>query len=56
MRAHAKLTHAEFAARIGLPIETVRNRRAAPARTLLKLLDRASDLAFTVLAAAKPAR
>jgi putative transcriptional regulator len=61
IRARAKLTQAEFAARIGVPIETVRNweqgKRSprGPARALLKMLDQAPDLAFAVLTAAKPA-
>ena len=56
MRAATRLTQAEFAARIGVPIETVRNweqgKRAprGPARALLKLIERAPDLAFSVLA------
>jgi putative transcriptional regulator len=60
IRARAKLTQAEFAARIGVPIETVRNweqgKRSprGPARALLKVLDRAPDLAFAVLTTAKP--
>ena len=55
VRARTKLTQAEFAARIGVPIETVRNweqgKRAprGPARALLKLLDQAPDVAFSVL-------
>ena len=59
IRARAKLTQAEFAARIGVPIETVRNweqgKRSprGPARALLKMLDRAPDLAFAVLTKAK---
>ena len=62
IRARAKLTQAEFAARIGVPIETVRNweqgKRSprGPARALLKMLDRAPDLAFAVLTTAKPAQ
>ena len=62
IRARAKLTQAEFAARIGVPIETVRNweqgKRSprGPARALLKMLDRAPDLAFAVLTTAKSAR
>jgi putative transcriptional regulator len=61
IRARTKLTQAEFAARIGVPIETVRNweqgKRSprGPARALLKMLDRAPDLAFAVLTTAKPA-
>lgn len=55
IRAATKLTQAEFAARIEVPIETVRNweqgKRAprGPARALLKVIDRAPDLAFAVL-------
>jgi putative transcriptional regulator len=50
---------AEFAARIGVPLETVRNweqgKRSprGPARALLKLIDSAPDLAFAVLGPAK---
>jgi putative transcriptional regulator len=60
IRARTKLTQAEFAARIGVPIETVRNweqgKRSprGPARALLKMLDQAPDLAFAVLGGAKP--
>jgi putative transcriptional regulator len=59
IRAATKLTQAEFAARIGVPLETVRNweqgKRAprGPARALLKLIDSAPDLAFAVLGPAK---
>jgi putative transcriptional regulator len=62
IRARAKLTQAEFASRIGVPIETVRNweqgKRSprGPARALLTMLDRAPDLAFAVLTKAKPAQ
>ncbi|MGE3148760.1 MAG: helix-turn-helix domain-containing protein [Pseudorhodoplanes sp.] len=55
IRAATRLTQAEFAARIGVPIETVRNweqgKRAprGPARALLKVLDKAPELAFAVL-------
>ena len=55
VRAGTKLTQAEFAARIGVPIETVRNweqgkrHPRGPARALLKLLDEAPDVAFSVL-------
>ncbi len=55
IRARTKLTQAEFAARIGVPIETVRNweqgKRSprGPARALLKLIDSAPDVAFGVL-------
>jgi putative transcriptional regulator len=59
IRARAKLTQAEFAARIGVPIETVRNweqgKRSprGPARALLKVIDRAPQVAFAVLDTAK---
>jgi putative transcriptional regulator len=59
IRARSKLTQAEFAARIGVPIETVRNweqgKRSprGPARALLKVIDKAPDVAFAVLGAAK---
>jgi putative transcriptional regulator len=55
VRARTKLTQAEFAARIGVPVETVRNweqgKRSprGPARALLKLIDKAPDVAFAVL-------
>ena len=56
VRARTKLTQAEFAARIGVPVETVRNweqgKRSprGPARALLKVIDKAPDVAFAVLA------
>ena len=62
VRAGTKLTQAEFAARIGVPIETVRNweqgKRSprGPARALLKLIEKAPDVAFEVLGAARAAR
>jgi putative transcriptional regulator len=55
VRARTKLTQAEFAAGIGVPIETVRNweqgKRSprGPARALLKVIEMAPDLAFSVL-------
>jgi putative transcriptional regulator len=55
VRARTKLTQAEFAARIGVPIETVRNweqgKRSprGPARALLKVIDKAPQVAFAVL-------
>ena len=55
VRARTKLTQAQFAARIGVPIETVRNweqgKRSprGPARALLKVLDAAPDVAFAIL-------
>jgi putative transcriptional regulator len=57
VRARTKLTQAEFATRIGVPIETVRNweqgKRSprGPARALLKLIEKAPDVAFQVLGA-----
>jgi putative transcriptional regulator len=59
VRARTRLTQAEFAARIGVPIETVRNweqgKRSprGPARALLKVIDKAPDVAFAVLHTAK---
>jgi putative transcriptional regulator len=59
VRAQTKLTQAEFASRIGVPIETVRNweqgKRSprGPARALLKLIEKAPLVAFAVLAPAK---
>jgi putative transcriptional regulator len=55
IRANVRLTQAEFASRIGVPIETVRNweqgKRAprGPARALLRVIERAPDVAFNVL-------
>jgi putative transcriptional regulator len=60
VRARTKLTQAEFAARIGVPIETVRNweqgKRSprGPARALLKVIDKAPQVAFAVLGGGKP--
>jgi putative transcriptional regulator len=59
VRAQVRLTQSEFAARIGVPIETVRNweqgKRAprGPARALLRLLDHAPDVAFQVLSGSR---
>ena len=59
VRAQTKLTQAEFASRIGVPIETVRNweqgKRSprGPARALLKLIEKAPQVAFAVLSPAK---
>jgi putative transcriptional regulator len=56
VRAATRLTQAGFAARLGVPVETVRNweqgKRAprGPARALLKLIEHAPDLAFAALA------
>ena len=57
IRARSKLTQAAFAAQIGVPIETVRNweqgKRSprGPARALLKVIDKAPQVAFAVLSA-----
>jgi putative transcriptional regulator len=57
LRGRSKLTQAEFASRIGVPIETVRNweqgKRSprGPARALLKVIEQAPDLVFAALAA-----
>ena len=62
VRARTRLTQAEFAARIGVPIETVRNweqgKRSprGPARALLKMIDKVPDLAFAVLSPARAER
>jgi putative transcriptional regulator len=59
VRAQTKLTQAEFASRIGVPIETVRNweqgKRSprGPARALLKLIEKVPQVAFAVLGPAK---
>jgi putative transcriptional regulator len=55
VRGQTGLTQAAFAARIGVPVETVRNweqgKRSprGPARALLKVLEQAPDAAFAVL-------
>ena len=55
VRARCGLTQAAFAEKIEVPIETVRNweqgKRSprGPARALLKLIDRAPDMAFAAL-------
>jgi putative transcriptional regulator len=62
VRARTRLTQAEFSARIGVPIETVRNweqgKRSprGPARALLKVIDKAPQVAFAVLGTTKPER
>jgi len=59
IRAATKLTQAEFAARIGVPIETVRNweqgKRSprGPARALLKVIETDPDFCFAALAKAR---
>jgi len=55
VRGRTGLTQAAFAARIGVPVETVRNweqgkrHPRGPARALLKLIDQAPDVAFATL-------
>ena len=55
VRGQTGLTQTAFAARIGVPVETVRNweqgKRSprGPARALLKVIDQAPDAAFAVL-------
>jgi len=55
IRGATRLSQSEFAARIGVPVETVRNweqgKRAprGPARALLKIIERAPETAFSVL-------
>jgi putative transcriptional regulator len=55
VRGQTGLTQAAFAARIGVPVETVRNweqgKRSprGPARALLKVIDGAPEAAFAVL-------
>ena len=55
VRGRTGLTQAAFAARIGVPVETVRNweqgKRSprGPARALLKVLEEAPEAAFKVL-------
>jgi putative transcriptional regulator len=55
VRGRTGLTQSAFAARIGVPVETVRNweqgKRSprGPARALLKVIEEAPDAAFAVL-------
>jgi putative transcriptional regulator len=59
VRGQTGLTQTAFAARIGVPVETVRNweqgKRSprGPARALLKVIEQAPDAAFAVLAKAR---
>ncbi|MGH6671151.1 MAG: helix-turn-helix domain-containing protein [Xanthobacteraceae bacterium] len=56
IRGRTGLTQAAFAARIGVPVETVRNWEQGkrtprgPARALLKVIEQAPETAFAVLA------
>jgi len=59
VRGRTGLTQTAFAARIGVPVETVRNweqgKRSprGPARALLKVIEEAPDAAFAVLGKAR---
>jgi putative transcriptional regulator len=59
VRGQTGLTQAAFAARIGVPVETVRNweqgKRSprGPARALLKVIEQAPDAAFALLSKAR---
>ena len=56
LRMRAKLTQAEFAARLGVPLETIRNweqgKRSprGPARALLTVIAHEPDMVFAALA------
>ena len=56
LRSAARMTQSEFAARIGVPVETLRNWEQGkrtprgPARALLRMIEGAPDVAFSVLA------
>ena len=58
LRRRARLTQMEFAARLGVPVETIRNweqgKRAprGPARALLAVIAHAPDTVFAALAKA----
>ena len=62
VRGRTGLTQAAFAARIGVPVETVRNweqgKRSprGPARALLKVIDQAPQVAFAVLNSGRSGR
>lgn len=56
LRRRARLTQAEFAAKLGVPLETIRNWEQGkrvprgPARALLTVIAREPDMAFAALA------
>jgi putative transcriptional regulator len=58
LRRRARLTQQEFAAKLGVPVETIRNweqgKRAprGPARALLAVIAHAPEMVFTALAKA----
>lgn len=55
IRSAARMTQTEFAARIGVPVETLRNWEQGkrtprgPARALLRVIEGAPEVAFSVL-------
>ncbi len=59
LRLRAKLTQAQFAARLGVPLETIRNweqgKRSprGPARALLALIAHSPDMVFAALATSR---
>lgn len=61
LRRRADLTQAEFAARLGVPLETIRNweqgKRSprGPARALLAVIAHAPDTVFAALSGTTPA-
>jgi putative transcriptional regulator len=60
LRMRARLTQTEFAARLGVPVETIRNWEQGkrmprgPARALLAVISHAPDTVFAALATAAP--
>ena len=60
LRLRARLTQIEFAARLGVPVETIRNWEQGkrmprgPARALLVVISHAPDTVFAALATAAP--
>lgn len=56
LRLRANLTQTQFAARLGVPVDTIRNWEQGkrdprgPARALLKVIEHAPDIAFAALA------
>jgi putative transcriptional regulator len=62
LRQRARLTQIEFAARLGVPVETIRNWEQGkriprgPARALLAVIAHAPETVFAALAPAAPQR
>jgi putative transcriptional regulator len=60
LRLRARLTQTEFAARLGVPVETIRNWEQGkrmprgPARALLAVISHAPETVFAALATAAP--